>query len=65
MNRNLVGIILGSSFIKLSHFIPIRLQTAAAVNSFFWLVNSKKSYPLKPLGQMKSETRIACGSHVC
>ena len=52
MNRNLVGSIYWRSFIKLSHFIPIRLQTAAAGNSFFWLVDSKKSLPLKPLGQM-------------
>ena len=52
MNRNLVGSIYWRSFIKLSHFIPIRLQTAAAGNSYFWLVDSKKYFPLKPLGQM-------------
>ena len=28
------------------------LQTAATGNSFFWLVDSKKSFSLKPLGQM-------------
>jgi hypothetical protein len=27
-------------------------QTAASGNSFFWLVDSKKYFPLKPLGQM-------------
>jgi hypothetical protein len=43
---------------------------AAAGNSFFWLVDSNQSFPLKLLGQRlfridQPEKRIACGSHVC
>ena len=63
MNRNLVGSIYWRSFIKLSHFVPIWLQTAAAGNSFFWLVDSKKSFPLKPLGQM-NRNLVQCRQHL-
>jgi hypothetical protein len=52
MNQNLVGSIYGRSSIKIAHF-PIRLQTwppqANLVSD--WLI-SKKSSPLKLLGQM-------------
>jgi hypothetical protein len=53
MNRNFVGIILGRSFIKIAHLDPIRLQTwpPQAILVSDWLI-SKKSSPLKPLGQM-------------
>jgi hypothetical protein len=53
MNRNLVGIILGMSFIKTAHLVPICLQTwpPQAILVCDWLI-SKKSSPLKPLGQM-------------
>jgi hypothetical protein len=81
MNRNLVGSIYGRPFIKIAHFVPIRLQTwpPQAILVSDWLI-SKESSPLKPpqvsvhlakrfqrrflkIGQ--SETRIACGGHVC
>jgi hypothetical protein len=53
MNRNLVGSIYGRSSIKFAHFVPIRLQTwpPQAILVSDWLI-SKKSSPLKPLGQM-------------
>ena len=53
MNRNLVGSIYGRSSIKIAHFVPICQQTwppqAIIVSN---LLISKKSSPLKPLGQM-------------
>jgi hypothetical protein len=53
MNRNLVGSILGSSSIKIAHLVSIRLQTwpPQTILVSDWLI-SKKSSPLKPLGQM-------------
>jgi hypothetical protein len=53
MNQNLVGSILGRSSIKISHFIPIRLQTwpPQAILVSDCLI-SKISSPLKPPGQM-------------
>jgi hypothetical protein len=54
MNRNLVGSIYERSSIKISHFIPIRLQTwpPQAILVSDWLISKKKSSPLKPPGQM-------------
>ena len=53
MNRNLIGSILGRSFIKNANLVPIRLQTwpQQAILISDWLI-SKKSSSLKPLGQM-------------
>jgi hypothetical protein len=53
MNRNLVGSIYGRSSMKIAHFVLIRLQTwpPQAILVSDWLI-SKKSSPLKPLGQM-------------
>jgi hypothetical protein len=53
MNRNLVGSIYGRYFIKIAYFVPIRSQTwpPQAILVSDWLI-SKKSSPLKPLGQM-------------
>jgi hypothetical protein len=49
MNQNLVG----RSSIKIAHLVPIRLQTwpPQTILVSDWLI-SKKSSPLKPLGQM-------------
>ena len=53
MNRNLVGSILGRSFIKSAHLVPIRLQTwpPKAILVSDWLI-SKKSSSLTLLCQM-------------
>jgi hypothetical protein len=53
MDRNLVGIILGRSFIKIAHLVPIRYQSwlLRAILVSDWLI-SKKLSPLKPLGQL-------------
>ena len=53
MNQNLVGSIYGRSSIKIAHFVPIHLQTwpPQAILVSDWLI-SKKSSPMKPLGQM-------------
>jgi hypothetical protein len=53
MNRKLVGSILGRSSIKIAHLVPIRLQTwpPQTILVSDWLI-SKKSFSLKPLGQM-------------
>jgi hypothetical protein len=53
MNRNLVGSIYIMSSIKIAHFVPIRQQTwlPQAILVSDWLI-SKKSSPLKPLGQI-------------
>jgi hypothetical protein len=53
MNRNVVGTILGRSYIKTAHLIPIRIQTwqPQVILVSDWLI-SKKSSPLKPHGQM-------------
>jgi hypothetical protein len=53
MNRNMVGSIYGMSSIKFANFVPIRYQTwpPQAILVSDWLI-SKKSSPLKPLGQM-------------
>jgi hypothetical protein len=49
----LVGSILGRSSIKIAHFVLIHRQTwpPQAILVSDWLI-SKKSSPLKPLGQM-------------
>jgi hypothetical protein len=54
MNRNLVGSIYGRFSINVAHFVPIHLQTS------FGKAVSEES---KKISQ--SETRIACGGHVC
>ena len=53
MNRNLVASIYGRSSRKSAHFIPIHLQIwpPQAILVSDWLI-SKKSFALKPLGQM-------------
>ena len=53
MNRNLVGSIYGRFSIKSVNFVPIHLQTwpPQAILVSDWSI-SKKSFPLKPLGQM-------------
>ena len=53
MNQNLVGSIHERSTIKIAHLVPISLQTwpPQAILVSDWLI-SKKSSPLKPLGQM-------------
>jgi hypothetical protein len=53
MNRDLVGNIYIMSSIKIAYFVPIRLQTwpPQAILVSDWLI-SKKSSPLKLLGQM-------------
>jgi hypothetical protein len=53
MNRNLVGSILGKSFIKIANLVPICGQTwpPKAILVSDWLI-SKKSSSLKPLCQM-------------
>jgi hypothetical protein len=54
MNRNLVGSIYGRSSVTIAHFVPIRLQTwpPQTIIVSDWEIN-------------QSETRIACGGHVC
>jgi hypothetical protein len=49
----MVGSIYGMSSINFAHFVPIRYQTwpPQAILVSDWLI-SKKSSPLKPLGQM-------------
>jgi hypothetical protein len=37
--RHLVGIIYGRSSIKITHFVPIRLQTWLPKTIFFWLID--------------------------
>jgi hypothetical protein len=54
MNRNLLGSICIMSSIKIAHFVPIRYKQTWLSQAIFvsdWLI-SKKSSPLKPLGQM-------------
>ena len=53
MNRNLKGIIYGRSSLKMAYFVPIRYQTwpPQTILVSDWLI-SKKSFRLKPLGQM-------------
>jgi hypothetical protein len=69
MNQNLVGSIYGRSSIKIAHFIPIRLQTwlpQAILVSDWPIFNLAERFQRRrflKIGQ--SETRIACGSHVC
>jgi hypothetical protein len=66
MNRNLVGSIYGRSSIKIAHFVLIGSQIwppqAFLVSD--WLI-SKKNLWSRFLEINQSETRIACGSHVC
>jgi hypothetical protein len=69
MNGNLVGSIYGRSSIKIAHFIPMRLQTwtpQTILDSDWFLVHLAKRFQSRrflKIGQ--SETRIACGGHVC
>jgi hypothetical protein len=53
MNRNLVRSIYGKSSVMIAHFVPIHKQTwqPQTILVSDWLI-SKKSSPLKPLGQM-------------
>jgi hypothetical protein len=53
MNRNVVGSIYGRFSLKIAHFVPIRLQIwpPQAILVSDWSI-SKKSSPLKLLGQM-------------
>jgi hypothetical protein len=53
MNGNLVGSIYGRSSIRIVHFVAIRYQTwpPQAILVSDWSI-SKKSFPLKPLGQL-------------
>jgi hypothetical protein len=53
MNRNLVGSILGRCCIKNANLVPICQQTwpPQAILVYDWLI-SKKSFPLKTIGQM-------------
>ena len=53
MNRNLVGSILGKSFIKITNLVPIRWQTwpPKAILVSDWLISTKSS-SLKPLCQI-------------
>jgi acetyl-CoA carboxylase carboxyltransferase component len=53
MNRNLVGSIYGRSSLKIAYFVPICYQAVPPLTILAsdWLI-SKKSSPLKPLGQM-------------
>ena len=55
MNRNLVGSIYWRSCVKIAHYVSFRhdlLNMATTDNSCFWLDDSKKYSPLKPLCQM-------------
>jgi hypothetical protein len=51
MNQNLVGSILGRSFINIAQLVLIRYQTCQplAILVFDWLISKK--YSLKPLSQ--------------
>ena len=53
MKWNLVGSIYGRSFLKIANLVPFRQQTwpPQAILVSDWLI-SKKSSPLKPIGQM-------------
>jgi hypothetical protein len=53
MNRNLVASIYGRSSLKMAYFVPIRYQTwpPKTILVSDWLI-SKKSFRLKPLGQI-------------
>jgi hypothetical protein len=52
MNRNLVGSIFGRSSVKNAHFVLIRIWPSGFRREHFKKIN-------------QSETRIACGGHVC
>jgi hypothetical protein len=52
---------------RFAHFVPIRLETwpSQAILVSDWLI-SKKSFPGEFFLEIDhSETRIACGGHVC
>jgi hypothetical protein len=53
LKQNLVGSIYGRSCINIAHFVPIHYQTwpPQTILVSDWFI-SKKSSPLKPLGQM-------------
>jgi hypothetical protein len=65
MNQNLVGSIYGRSSIKIAHFVPIGQQTwppqAVLVSRVIFLLTEEKNF----LEINHSETRTACGGHVC
>jgi hypothetical protein len=71
MYRNLVGSIYGKSSVVIAHFIPIRLQTwppqAILVSEWpiFEHLGLKQFQRRRFLEIDQSETRIACGGHVC
>jgi hypothetical protein len=76
MNQNLVRSILGRSSIKIAHLVPIRLQTwpPQAILVSDWLIYASYQVSVHLAKQFQrrrflkigqSETRIACGGHVC
>jgi hypothetical protein len=63
MNQNLVGSILGRSFIKIAHFVPINpdlLKKKKSFGLFGQVVSEEKIFLEIDL----SETRMACGGNV-
>jgi hypothetical protein len=63
MNRNFVGSIYGRSYIKIAHFVPIHLQTWPPQAVSVQLAKQFQGRRFLEIDQ--SETRIACGGHVC
>jgi hypothetical protein len=59
MDRNLVGSIIGRSFIKIANLVPICLQTwpPKAILVFDWLI-SKKSSSLKVVAMFANELEL-------
>jgi hypothetical protein len=58
MNRNLVGSIYEQSSLKFAHFVPISFNS---LGKSYLSFNREEDF----LEINQSETRIACGSHVC
>jgi hypothetical protein len=57
MYRNFVGCIYGGASIAIAHFVPIHYQDS---------VHLAKQFQRRRIFKIsQSETRIACGSHVC
>jgi hypothetical protein len=80
MNQNLVGSIFGRSSVKIAHFVLICLQTwpPQTILVSDWLISKKSDASYQVLVHLakrfqrrrfleidQSETRTACGSHVC